>query len=209
MRLIRHDTDTPTLSGPAANERLTAWADAVLLVLLVAQGVTILALRPLLVPHIALGLLLTGPVGIKLASTGYRFARYHTGGRAYVLAGPPPDLLRLLAPFLVVATLFVLVTGLSLLFGSPAVREVLVFLHRTSFLVWLVIAGLHVLAHVWQVPKLIAADVAPSSGPSSRRGWMTRLAAVAAGVLFGVVVAGSLVQRAQPWVQLLQRQSER
>ena len=205
MRLIRHDTDTPTLSGPAANERLTAWAGAVLLILFVAQSITVLALRQLLVPHIVLGLLLTGPVGVKLASTGYRFARYHTGGRAYVLAGPPPDPLRLLAPFLVVATMFVLVTGLSLLFGSPAVREVLVFLHRTSFLVWLVIAGLHVLAHVWQVPKMIAADVTPGSGPSARRGWLARLAAVAAGVLLGVVVAGLLVQRAQPWVQLLQR----
>jgi hypothetical protein len=203
--LVRHDTDTPTVSGPAANARLTGWAGAALFVLLAVEGATILNLRRMLVVHVVVGLMLIGPLMVKLSSTGYRFLRYSTGERSYVAAGLPPIPLRLLAPVLIVATLFVLGTGVSLLFASPAVREAIVAVHRASFVAWFAVAAGHVLAYVWRIPRLIAADVAPSSGPAFRRGWAARLATVTAALLVGVLLADLLVQRVQPWLQVIQQ----
>ena len=51
---------------------------AVLIVLLAVIGLTIIALRPLLSVHLFVGMLLIGPVALKLCSTGYRFVRYYT-----------------------------------------------------------------------------------------------------------------------------------
>ena len=59
----------------------------ILLVLLAALGVTILRIGQLTWLHFFLGLLLIGPVGLKMASTGYRFMRYYTGSPAYVAQG--------------------------------------------------------------------------------------------------------------------------
>ena len=46
-------------------------------------------MRGLLGPHMFIGLVLIGPVALKLASTGYRFVRYYTGAPVYVAKGPP------------------------------------------------------------------------------------------------------------------------
>ena len=57
----------------AANARLTAANAAVLLVLLAAEGVTILRVRALLTPHVFIGVVLIPPVLLKMASTSWRF----------------------------------------------------------------------------------------------------------------------------------------
>jgi hypothetical protein len=80
------------------NELLTSSAAALLVILLMAEGITILDMRGLLGPHMFIGLVLIGPLGLKLASTGYRFVRYYTGAPAYVAKGPPHVALRALAP---------------------------------------------------------------------------------------------------------------
>src|ERR1700740_3042709 len=97
--------------GTSGNERLTAITGGALLVGLRALGVTLLRIGPLLGPHMFIGLLLIGPVLLKMASTGYRFARYYTRDRAYLLEGPPPANLRLLAPLVVVSTAVGVATG--------------------------------------------------------------------------------------------------
>ncbi|MBO0744705.1 MAG: hypothetical protein J2P43_06785, partial [Candidatus Dormibacteraeota bacterium] len=51
-----------------ANSRLTAQTGVVLFVLLAAEGVTILSIRALLLPHIFIGLLLVPPLLLKIAS---------------------------------------------------------------------------------------------------------------------------------------------
>ena len=94
----------PERDPTAGNERLTATAGAILLVLLAVEGVTILSIRQLLSVHMIVGLLLIPPVLLKLASTGYRFLRYYAGDPEYVAKGPPHLAMRLLAPLLVVAT---------------------------------------------------------------------------------------------------------
>jgi hypothetical protein len=93
-----------TDAGVAANARLTATNAAVLLVLLAAEGVTILRVRELLTPHVFIGMVLIPPVLLKVASTGWRFARYYRGVPAYRRKGPPPLLLRLLGPAVVILT---------------------------------------------------------------------------------------------------------
>ena len=57
----------------AANARLTATNAAVLLVLLAAEGVTILRVRELLTPHVSIGVVLIPPVLLKMASTTWRW----------------------------------------------------------------------------------------------------------------------------------------
>jgi hypothetical protein len=44
---------------------------------------------------------------LKLASTGYRFARYYTANPAYRRKGPPATPMRLLAPLVVISTVVV------------------------------------------------------------------------------------------------------
>ena len=79
---------------------------AVLFVLLAVEGATIPLIHQLLSLHVFLGLLLLGPVALKLASTGYRFLRYYGGRADYESLGPPAVLMRfVVAPILVISTL--------------------------------------------------------------------------------------------------------
>jgi len=86
-----------TTGGTTGNERLTAVTGVVLISLLAVIGVTIISLRNLLWVHLFVGILLIGPVVLKLGSTGYRFIRYYTGNQAYRRVGPPQALLRVIA----------------------------------------------------------------------------------------------------------------
>jgi hypothetical protein len=56
--------------GVEGNARLTATTAVVLLLLLATEGVTLLALRPLLSLHVFVGMLLIPPVALKLGATG-------------------------------------------------------------------------------------------------------------------------------------------
>ena len=67
-----------TGGGTDGNEQLTAITGVVLIVLLAVIGVTILRIGQLISVHLFVGLLLIGPVALKMASTGYRFMRYYT-----------------------------------------------------------------------------------------------------------------------------------
>jgi len=143
--------------GTSGNELLTTLTAAVLVLLLVAEGVTVLNVRALLTPHMFIGLLLIGPVLLKLSSTGYRFARYYAGAGPYREKGPPLTALRMLAPVLVLATLGVFATGVWLLalgHRSDTVLE----LHKIAFIVWGVMFGIHFLAYAPRVYRSLGAD---------------------------------------------------
>ena len=175
----------------AGNERLTATTAALLLLLLAAEGVTILSIQPLLSAHIVLGLLLIPPVALKLLSTGYRFLRYYTGDAEYVAKGPPHLVMRMLAPLLVVTTLIVLGTGVAMLaLGPQNHRDVLLGLHKTSFVLWFFLMSVHVLVYAPRLPRLVL------SGRSVGR----RAALVASSVAAGVLLAGATYSLAGPWV---------
>jgi hypothetical protein len=144
------------MTRPPANERLTAVAAVPLFVLLAVEGVTLLFLRPLLSVHIFVGLVLVVPVLVKIGSTGWRMARYYLGDEEYARRGPPRLLLRVLAPLLVVSSLSVLGTGIALVF-TRGHQALLFTLHKASFIVWAPAFGVHVLAYIWRVPRLVLA----------------------------------------------------
>jgi len=187
--------------GGDGNERLTAATAVVLIVLLAALGVTILSIGQLVWWHVLIGMLLIPPVLLKLGSTGWRFMRFYTGAREYTRRGPPLLPLRLMAPLVVASTLAVFATGVALLAVGPQAGFV-VGLHKASFIVWLAVTAMHVLAHLRAIPRLVTGDwrgramppesVVPGSG-------MRRLA-LAATIVVGAVVAAATIRYAQPWV---------
>jgi hypothetical protein len=182
--------------GPEGNERLTAASGAVLFLMLAALGVTILSINQLLPEHFFIGMLLIPPVLLKLGSTGWRFARYYRGAPEYAVKGPPLLPLRLLAPVVVLSTIAVFATGVALMFQGPQ-RGFVVGLHKASFIVWLAATGIHVLAYLWRVPRLTAADWRlHARGPS---GLVWRRLLLAAAVVIGAILAVATVHYATPW----------
>lgn len=190
----------PGNGGPLGNERLTAATAAVLLVLLAAEGVTIVFLGPLLAVHLFLGMLLIPPVLLKLATTGYRFARYYAGSRAYRERGAPHLLLRAMGPLLVLSTLAVFGTGVALLIEGPK-PETLILVHKVSFFVWLALMGVHVLAHIQPLPMLARADwwPAPAGGPELT-GATARRAVLVAALAAGIGLAAVTASLIGPWL---------
>lgn len=175
----------------ARNERLTATTAVVLLALLAAEGITILAIRPLLSAHIIIGVLLIPPVALKLATTGYRAFRYYTRDAAYVDKGPPNIAMRLLAPLLVLATVTLLGTGIALLvLGPEHHRDVLLGLHKVSFVAWFGLMSIHVLYYAPRLPRLV----------SARGALAQRATVVASSVVAGAMLAVAAYSLAGPWV---------
>jgi hypothetical protein len=145
------------LGGTEGNEILTSATAVVLTLLLVAEGITIIRMRGLLGAHMFIGLLLIPPIALKLASTGWRFARYYTHARAYREKGPPLLPLRLLAPVLILTTAGVFVTGVWLMLVGHK-SDQLLLLHKVFFIVWGVVFGIHFLAYVPRVLRSLRAD---------------------------------------------------
>jgi len=166
--------------GPEGNERLTATAAVLVLLLLAVEGATILFIRPLLSLHMFIGVMLIPAIGLKLASNGYRFVRYYAGSPAYRAKGPPWLVMRLLAPVLVAATAVVLGSGVYLLTTGQRAGA-WVGVHKTSFVVWLALASIHVLVYAWRLPALVLDRKAP--------GFVVRVGLVAAALVIGFWVA--------------------
>jgi hypothetical protein len=181
--------------GPDGNERLTAASGVVLFLLLAAEGVTIVFIRPLISTHVFIGMLLIPPVALKLASTSWRFVRYYTGAREYKAKGPPLLPLRLFAPLVVVSTLAVIGTGLALLALGPR-NGFVVGLHKDAFVVWLVVTGIHVLAYLPRLPRLVAGDW---RGGNAVGGSLARKALLAGALVVGAILALATIRYAQPW----------
>jgi len=190
--------------GVDGNERLTAATAVALILLLAAEGVTILFLRPLFSVHVFVGMLLIPPVALKLGSTGWRFFRYYSGRLEYVRRGPPVLPLRLLAPLVVASTIGVFATGVALLVVGPA-GGIVRGLHKASFAVWLVTTGIHVLAHLRRIPGLALADWRDRPVPPARAvpGSFRRQLLLALALVAGAVLAISTVHFAQPWVHFI------
>jgi hypothetical protein len=144
--------------GAEGNERLTAMTGAVLLILLAAEGFTILRLGRLLTLHFFLGMLLLGPVALKAGSVMYRFFRYYTGSAPYVRKGPPAPLLRLLGPFVLLLTACVFGSGVMLAIVGPAGRHPWTTIHKGAFILWFGAMAIHVLAYLPRLPRLLSAE---------------------------------------------------
>jgi len=179
------------MDGVEGNPRLTASAAMVLLVLLAAEGVTLLSIGRLLTAHVFIGFALVPPTALKVGTTVYRFARYYAGSRAYRRKGPPPLILRLLGPVVVITTLTLLATGVALSATKGSTRDLALFLHKASFVVWFAAMTVHVLGHLFDVARLGARDwrtnrpaAAVIDGARTRR-WLIA-AVIVAGCFVGV-----------------------
>jgi hypothetical protein len=192
------------------NERLTAAAGALLIVLLAVIGATIIERRPLLSVHLFVGTLLIGPVALKLGSTGYRFIRYYTGNPRYRSKGAPPLPLRLIAPIIVISTVVVLASGVALLFAGPSSRGTLLPIHKLSFIVWLAFTAVHVLSHLPTVGRALRGDYGRSvqwshdaSGSQWSRdanGRLGRALALGGALIAGTVLAILVIPQFGPWL---------
>lgn len=143
--------------GTEGNERLTVLTGLLLIVLLAALGITIMRIGQLLWLHLFLGLLLIGPVALKLASTGYRFVRYYTANPRYHAKGPPAPALRIMAPLIVLLTVTVFASGVVLLFIGPgsSARSMVFLIHKASFIVWLALTAFHILGHLPEIVRVL------------------------------------------------------
>ena len=192
----RHRRQPDTAEGAEGNERLTALTGAVLLVGFAVEGVTVLSVGRLLTLHVFIGMLLIGPVALKICSTCYRFARYYTGAAAYVRKGPPAPLLRLLGPFVILTSLAVLGTGIVLAIAGPGSGPWLL-LHKASFVLWFGVMTIHVAAYAWRLPRILLgrrSGAARAVVPGERPGgcWSPEPAA-------GGLLAVLTVHLAAPW----------
>jgi hypothetical protein len=199
---LRSAARRPWLGGSTAgNGQLTATVGVLLLVLLAVLGVTIIRIGQLLWLHLFLGLLLIGPVTLKMASTGYRFMRYYTASAAYRRKGPPHPALRALAPVVVLSTIAVFATGVLLLLGRAAASpDQLVLLHKISFIVWLVAIVPHVLGHLLELPSSLRAvhrNEPALTGVSS--GGVGRAIALVSALVAGAVLAVALLPQFTSW----------
>jgi len=174
------------VKGVEANSRLTATLGLVLLVLLAAEGVTILRIHLLITLHVAIGALLLPPALLKIASTGYRMVGYYRGAAAYRLKGPPPILLRVLGPFVVMLTIEVLATGVALLYAAPAWHRPLLFLHKAGFILWFGAMSVHVLGHVLETYHHAWRDWGMT------RRWRLGGAGIRRGLVIGSLLLGAL-----------------
>jgi len=112
LRAPRHRSDST--GGAEGNEKLTAMTEAMLLVLLAAEGFTLLGLHRMLTLH---------------------FVRYYTGAPAYVKKGPPAILLRLLGPVVMGTSIGVIGSGVALAFTGPG-PSLWMFAHKAFFAAW-------------------------------------------------------------------------
>jgi hypothetical protein len=202
-REARDNAVLPRTGGPAGNALLTAWTALVLLVLSVAELLTLFDVRGLISWHVALGALLVPPAVMKTVSTGWRMTRYYLGNPAYREGGPPPLLLRLLGPLVVVSTLGLLGSGVLLvLLGEERSRQSLVSLlgfrldwvsaHQGFFVVWVGAVGLHLLGRIVPALRLTVLTGGPATsvpGRWTRLLWFVTMAASAAALSVALVHA--------------------
>jgi len=183
-----------------SNEQLTAMTGVVLVVLLAVIGVSILRIHQLIWIHLFVGLVLLGPVALKMASTGYRFVRYYGGSVTYRRKGPPPPALRALAPLVVLSTCLVFLSGIALLIVGPSERGGWPLVHKASFLVWIGATALHVLGHLPGMPAALRASRHQRAGlgmrsPGEAWLWVALAGACAVGLVLALVLAGQF----DPW----------
>src|SRR5580658_1006216 len=162
---------------------------AVLLVLFIVECLTLLNLGGFLTLHVFLGMLLLGPVCLKIGSTLWRFTRYYTGSVPYVRKGPPNPLERVLGPLVILSTLAVLGTGVALVVQGPPDWQ-WHQLHREAFLVWAAVILIHLASYVPKLPRLL------SSQPAERARellaarvtrWLLLLGSLAAGLVLALL----------------------
>lgn len=182
--------------GVKQNERLTMLVGIVLVAGLGLMALTVTDVRRLLVEHFFVGLLLLPVVGLKMASTGWRFFRYYMGDKQYRGAGPPVLWMRLLAIVVVASTIALFASGVELWVFGLRFGSVWVEVHKLSFAFWWPSVGLHVLGHAAQTWRGAKAELEGAA----RGGALTRRGLVVGSLVAGGVLAVASLSYASPFV---------
>jgi hypothetical protein len=196
-RLTPHHRRTVPAAGVEGNEKLTAMTGALLLVGFAVEGVTILQLHRLLYLHFLLGLVLVGPVLLKIGTTVYRFVRYYAGALPYVRKGPPTPVMRVLGPLVILTSVAVLGTGVMLAVvgrGGPWL-----FLHKASFVLWFGVMTVHVLNYLPRLPGMLTARSGGGSRGAAVPGGAVRSGLLVASLAIGVGVAAVTMHMSSYW----------
>ncbi|WP_436664385.1 hypothetical protein ACOALA_10305 [Alicyclobacillus acidoterrestris] len=180
------------------NERLTALAGGVLFVVIAAQLVITANLRALISIHIFVGVLLCGPLIVKLCSTAYRFVQYYTHSPSFAQKEAPNIWLRVLAPFLVVVTLMVFVSGFALAIVGPSHIGVILDIHAACVALWLPLLAVHVYAHIRKASHWIASDW-NNQDQASGFGRSARFSINIFGLILGALGAIAMIPVSAPW----------
>jgi hypothetical protein len=182
------------LGGIEGNEILTSAVAALLTVLLAVEGITIILIGNLLSLHMFLGLVLIGPLVLKLSSTGYRFLRYYTRAPSYLEKGPPLLALRLMAPLFVLSTVAVFATGIWLLLLGHKSDQVL-FLHKVAFFIWGALFLVHFFAYLPRMVRSLGVDwgsVRRRAVPGSGLRGLLVAASLGGGLTLALVLLGTI-----------------
>lgn len=187
-------------AGAEGNEKLTAMTGAVLLVGFAVEGFTILGVRRMLFLHFFVGMLLIGPVLLKIGSTAYRFARYYSGSAPYVRKGPPSPILRLLGPFVILTSVAVIGTGVMLGVTGPGNAGPWLFLHKASFILWFGVMTIHVLNYAPRLPRMLAARSGRrTAGRTELFSGSGRWLALTGSLVVGIAIAALTAQLSANW----------
>ena len=180
--------------GVEGNARLTAYAAVILLLPLIVVGITGLIAPHLIRVHVLVGIVVVPPLLLKLASTGYRFARYYMNEPQYRAAGPPQVGMRLLAPVLVFLTVVVFASGLELWLFGLRFGFAWLPIHHASGLLWIVAALIHVGGYIGRTSRLAIDD-----SRDHLRGALTRRGIAIGSLLLGIALAAALLPYSTPF----------
>jgi hypothetical protein len=188
--------------NPDGNERLTAAVGVLLLVPILVELATIFfGVHTFMSVHVFVGLVLIPPVLLKLASTGWRFARYYTRSRPYVAQGPPQLAMRLLAPLLVAATVVLFSSGVAMGVLHGHALQIARRLHGPASVIWIVLIAVHVLVYLKRALSSSSEDLRPTTRQEVQ-GAAWRSYTVAAALILGLVAGAATIPAQHHWVDL-------
>jgi hypothetical protein len=178
---------TPDAARPATagNEALTSWTGLLLLPLLGLVGLTGVAFGSLWRAHFVVGILLVPVIGMKLATTTYRAARYYAGSKKYRAAGPPELSARLLAPVLIAVTVIAMWSGIVMWLNNNQDRPWST-IHTDAVVVMGGLVGIHVLLYIPKAVRAVLRDLSPVR--RGRRPTALRISIVTAVLVVGIIV---------------------
>jgi hypothetical protein len=134
-------------------------------------------------------------LGFKLLATTYRAVRYYMGSTKYRAAGPPDWPARIMAPFLIAATVVAMETGVEMWLANNQDRPWST-IHTDSVLILGGLVGLHILIYLPKALGTALRDVKEVSERRDRPAW--RISIVVATLIAGIAL-GFMTQSNKPF----------
>jgi hypothetical protein len=143
-------------------------------------------------------------VQLKIAGTGWRFARYYTRNQAYRMKGTPELVMRMLAPLLVLMTIVLFGSGVAMGLTHGRALEIARRLHGPAAFLWTVIVAVHVLVYLRRAIRSTAADIVPATRRETE-GAKARAFILAAVIVGGFVLGAATLPAQRQWLHLPSR----